>query len=200
MPDSLTRYLLVGTEQGLNCTGNRSGSWCRINFFPTFWLSGIYIWFFQHHLGSIKLAAADGRAGYHFPLPAVWKCSGYPFHHHQHQQYGRAGCIILHRQQNGGQGCIHFHGRPGCIPFRRQLYGGPGCILFYHQQYGRAHQHYGHAGCTYSMYPSPSLTDVDVQGVQYVSFFPFGKCFSMPECRPELEFLESLWGLGTEEE
>ncbi len=25
---------------------------------------------------------------YHFPLPTVWMCIGYPFHHHQHQQHG----------------------------------------------------------------------------------------------------------------
>ncbi len=74
------------------------------------------------------------------PLPAVWTCTatGNPFHHHQHQQYGRAvqgyplpppaewacraypfqlpavwtcrvtGCIHFHSQQNGLEGCIPF--------------------------------------------------------------------------------------------
>ncbi len=28
---------------------------------------------------------------YHFPLPAVWTFTGYPFHNHQNQQCGRAG-------------------------------------------------------------------------------------------------------------
>ncbi len=36
---------------------------------------------------------------YNISLPAVWTCTGYPFHNHQHQQYGCAGCITFHYLQ-----------------------------------------------------------------------------------------------------
>jgi hypothetical protein len=79
---------------------------------------------------------------YHFPLIAVWTSSAYPFHLHQHQRYGRAGCIPFHCQQYGRAGCIPFHcqqyGRAACIPFHCQQYGQEGCIPFHHQQSERA--------------------------------------------------------------
>ncbi len=97
---------------------------------------------------------------YHFPLPAVWTFAGYPFHHRQHQQNGRAGCITFnsqqygrpctlrlpfHRQQYALAGCIRFHsqqyGRAWCIPSHHQQYELAVCVHFYRQQYG-------HAWCT----------------------------------------------------
>ncbi len=149
MPDSLTRYLLVGTEQGL--PGNRFGSWCRINFF-------FYILTFRHlhmifHFISFSKHKTSSRrlwtSRVSFSTTCSWELQWvYPFHHHQHQQYGRAGCIIFHGQQNRGEDCIHIHGRPGCIPFRRQLYGGPGCIPFRRQLYG---------GQGYPFLPAPAV-------------------------------------------
>ncbi len=66
---------------------------CRINFFPAFQHSGIYIWFFQHHISPA--AAVYGRSG----------CA--TFHS---LLFGRAVCILFH-QQYGRSGFISFHHR-----------------------------------------------------------------------------------------
>ncbi len=60
--------------------------------------------FFRHlHMGHKSNTSSNLR----FPLPAVWTCSGYPFHHHQRQQYGRAlvqGVSISTTSSMGVQG------------------------------------------------------------------------------------------------
>jgi hypothetical protein len=84
-----------------------------------------------HHIARINpISSLLWRCRvYHFPLPVVWTCSQYPFHHHKHQMELQGVSITTGCQQHGRAGCIPFHcqqyGRAGCIPFRRQQHGRP---------------------------------------------------------------------------
>ncbi len=136
---------------------------------PAFRHSGIYIWFFQHHIARVTPAATVyGRKGVSHSTISSIDLQGVSLSTASNMDVN--GLSISTASSMDVQGvslsaacCIDVQGVsfsttssmdvqgvsfrrqqynvPGCIPFRRQLYGHPGCIPFYHQQFGRA-------GCT----------------------------------------------------
>jgi hypothetical protein len=91
---------------------------------------------------------------YHFPLPAVWTCRGYPFHHQQHQKYGPAGCMPFH---------CHQYGCAVGIPFNLQQYGCERCTPFPPPAVWM---------CTVQGVSQSIVWSANIQGV-YIPFYPF---------------------------
>ncbi len=69
----------------------RKKSRCRIKFSPAF----SYDFSISYSKNNSISSSLWTCRVCHFTLPAVWTCTGYPFHNYQHKQYGREGCTTF---------------------------------------------------------------------------------------------------------